>query len=410
MSNDIKNIKVKKGDKKLTASEIKRSIRIFSLLCSIFILIVGFFFSYQFLNFNNTLAVIILSMFIATSFLINKKIYNFGVRRTGKKYPWLLNELMTVEIKSKKIITLSLLTIISPIIFFVIFILVLVPNIDVVEADVIILGAHRGNSVDYIENTLPAFQDAVDNDRYKFIEFDVQYTKDKQIVVHHDLTLWRLQGKKNRISELTYEELNNISDYHIPLYSEVMEIVAGKKPLNIEIKSQGNLSDDEMLSDFVITDSKERGIFESILFSSISSDILEYIAEEHSEAKTGKIYWIDESSFLNFDSFTSSMYLEMEMINADYLMLHGSNIRNYYSLKRTKPENYTIVFWYFTDEIYIIGSNPSNWISEFTEPTIGGKSIWERIKEKINARNWVLKFGKKEIVHSNKEVCAWWCV
>jgi glycerophosphoryl diester phosphodiesterase len=67
------------------------------------------------------------------------------------------------------------------------------------------LGAHRGNSVDYVENTLPAFESALNDDNYSFIEFDIQYTKDKVIVVHHDLSLIRLQGRGFKIRDLTYK-------------------------------------------------------------------------------------------------------------------------------------------------------------------------------------------------------------
>ena len=142
-----------------------------------------------------------------------------------------------------RIILVTVLFSLIILICFILVVLLIVPSIQVVGGDVMIFGAHRGNSVDFIENTIPAFEDAVRDDKYKFIEFDIIYTKDKQIVVYHDKSLLRLQKKPQLIEELNYEELENISSYHIPLYSEVMSITAGKKPLNIEIKSQGNKTD-----------------------------------------------------------------------------------------------------------------------------------------------------------------------
>jgi glycerophosphoryl diester phosphodiesterase len=258
----------------------------------------------------------------------------------------------------------------------------LIPNINIVKAKETVLGAHRGNSVDYIENTLPAFQDAAEQEKYKFIEFDVQYTKDKKMIVHHDETLLRLQRKNYNVKKLTYDELLNISNYHIPLYSEVMKMVAGKKPLNIEIKSQGNLSDDKIMVDYIVNDCKERGIFESTLFSSISSNVIRYLSEKYPESNRGKIYYIFQSSFLNFDFFTSQIYDEMEEIGANYLMIHSNNLRNYNSLKSVKPEDVTIVFWYLADDqMYIV--NP-------------------------NKDDWTFKLAGK-VIYSSREKCIWWC-
>jgi glycerophosphoryl diester phosphodiesterase len=53
-------------------------------------------------------------------------------------------------------------------------------------------GAHRGASEEHIENTVAALKAADKNSKYAFIEFDVQYSKDKRIVVYHDKRMLRL--------------------------------------------------------------------------------------------------------------------------------------------------------------------------------------------------------------------------
>ena len=73
------------------------------------------------------------------------------------------------------------------------------------------IGAHRGASVEYLENTLLALQTANQNPNFAFIEFDVQYSKDKQIVVFHDQHLFRLFRKLGAINNLTYKELYDLS-------------------------------------------------------------------------------------------------------------------------------------------------------------------------------------------------------
>ena len=268
---------------------------------------------------------------------------------------------------------------------FIAFTILIVPEIESVYGDPSILGAHRGNSVDYIENTIPAFKSALIDEKYKFIEFDVQYTKDKKMVVFHDSSLERLQDKENKIKDLTYEELMNISDYYIPTYSEVMNLISEQKPVNIEIKSQGNLTDDIIMVEFIISDLKDREILDTSLISAISIDILSYIEEKYPEVKTGKIYWITSSTFLKLDAFTSGLYEELEDSGVDYLMLHGSNLRNHQSLGDLLPEGKTLVFWYFTDEMHVVNS----------EDYFGGNLYAIRLRLKD--------------LFSKKEKCIWWC-
>jgi len=271
-----------------------------------------------------------------------------------------------------------------------------VPTIETVTAQKVVSGAHRGNSLDYIENTLPAFQSAVEKEKYNFIEFDVQYTKDEQAVVYHDKTLLRLQKKLSKIGSLTYKELLGISDYHIPLYSEVMDVVAGKKPLNIEIKSRGNFEEDRKMVDFIVADIKNRGILDSTLISSISSEVIEYVKEKYPEIKTGKVYYVIPSTFLHSEKLTKKLYDETEKMKADYIMLYGSNLNNYNSLKSQLPKGKTLVIWYFTDEIYIVQPIDNSWVF--------------KLKRRIKDAKKTIGFSPKADLQLSPEgTCLWWC-
>ena len=105
--------------------------------------------------------------------------------------------------------------------------------------------AHRGffdNQTDAPENTLPAFEKAVD--RGYGIELDVQMTTDKVLVVFHDESLKRMCGIDKRVVDCSYEELRQYtvgdSNERIPLFDDVLDTVAGKVPLIVEIKSEGD--------------------------------------------------------------------------------------------------------------------------------------------------------------------------
>ena len=137
----------------------------------------------------------------------------------------------------KRILWLAALTKV-PFLIYLVMTITVVPAISDVNYKSI-AGAHRGDSVKYIENTLPAIASAVEDEQYKFIEFDIMYTRDKEIVVHHDASLLRMQQKTYDIRNLTYEELREVSNYSIPLYREVMDIISDKQKMNIEIKSSG---------------------------------------------------------------------------------------------------------------------------------------------------------------------------
>lgn len=104
--------------------------------------------------------------------------------------------------------------------------------------------AHRGlfRPENIPENSCAAFACAVEQGYG--IELDVQLTKDGQLVVFHDATLTRMCGVKRTLRECTYRELSEFtlgkSTEKIPLFQDVLNIVAGKVPMVIEVKSEGS--------------------------------------------------------------------------------------------------------------------------------------------------------------------------
>lgn len=99
--------------------------------------------------------------------------------------------------------------------------------------------AHRGiQNENTIENTFPAFSLAIS--KKVPIEFDLHILKDGAIVVFHDDNLKRLFGIDRNIEDYNYNELKKVffpnTNIHIPLFTEVLELVNGKVPIIIEIK------------------------------------------------------------------------------------------------------------------------------------------------------------------------------
>ncbi len=217
-----------------------------------------------------------------------------------------------------------------------------------------ILGAHRGDWGNYIENTLDGIESAVENSDYKFIEFDVQYTKDKKPVVFHDLTLLRMQHSLYSVHSLTYDEFEEKSNYHIPLYDEAIAVIAGKKKINVEIKSFGDLSWDIKLVDYIVGHAINGGYIKDLMLSSISPDVLFYIKNAYPYIKTGQVFFVSTATYLGTDYFTNRIYDKVSETDADYVFLYGSNTRNIENLVELKPKDRTLVLWYFNNEAYII--------------------------------------------------------
>jgi glycerophosphoryl diester phosphodiesterase len=220
------------------------------------------------------------------------------------------------------------------------------------------LGAHRGASVEHRENTIAALKAAEKNRKYAFIEFDVQYSKDKRIVVYHDKRMLRLFGDMRAIGNTTFAEISEITGGEIASYDEVIGVLS--KKLNIEIKSHGNNQEDECLVDEIMADIKTRQRDNDVLISSISSHVIKYINRKYPDIPTGQVFWLVPSTYLHFDGLTKNLYEDINATEADYLMLHVANLRNIDDLLKFKPAGKTIVFWDFDDTIYIIHKDLSD--------------------------------------------------
>jgi len=219
-------------------------------------------------------------------------------------------------------------------------------------------GAHRGASEEHRENTLAALKAADQNNKYAFIEFDVQYSKDRRIVVYHDKRMLRLYGSLRAIGDSTFAELSEITYGEIAAYDEVISQL--RKKLNIEIKSQGDDREDERLVDEIIADIRSRKRESDVLISSISGNVIHYVNRNYPDIPTGQVFWLTSSTYLHFDSLTKKLYEEIDANQADYLMLHIANLRNIDDLLKFKPRGKTIVFWDFEDTIYIVHKDLSD--------------------------------------------------
>ena len=157
--------------------------------------------------------------------------------------------------------------------------------------------AHRGYSARYPENTLVAFQAAMDAGA-DMIELDVSFSRDRQLVVIHDDILDRTTNGKGQVDGCDLEELKTLDAggwFHphfygerIPTLEDVLDLVGGRSGINIEIKSSAYEADrppdaiERQVVDLVLEDD----LADTILISSFEWKLLENIRRINGEIRT----------------------------------------------------------------------------------------------------------------------------
>ncbi|MCP1136201.1 glycerophosphodiester phosphodiesterase [Paenibacillus polysaccharolyticus] len=111
-----------------------------------------------------------------------------------------------------------------------------------------LVGAHRGASQYYPENTMLAYQKAYDMGA-DYIELDVHLSKDEVPVIMHDATLERTSNGTGKLRDYTVDQLKQLDvgrwfseEYageRIPTLEEVLLWANGKVGVNIELKQMG---------------------------------------------------------------------------------------------------------------------------------------------------------------------------
>lgn len=100
-----------------------------------------------------------------------------------------------------------------------------------------LVSAHRGGALPgYPENCIETFEHTLQH-VFSILEIDLQYTKDGQIVLHHDATLERTTTGTGRVVDRKFQELKelrlkdkdgNVTEYCMPTLDEALQWARGK--------------------------------------------------------------------------------------------------------------------------------------------------------------------------------------
>lgn len=168
--------------------------------------------------------------------------------------------------------------------------------------------AHRGSSYEYPENTLLSFEKAAKVKGIAGIEFDVQLTKDGEIVVIHDEAIDRTLDGKGFVRDYTLEELKrfnvtpsgqdepfvdeNGEHLHVPTLRELFDLLQpycknNGLILNIELKN--SVYPYEGMEQKVIDLVAEYKLQENIIYSSFNHDSLAVVKDINPAAVTATL-------------------------------------------------------------------------------------------------------------------------
>ena len=159
-----------------------------------------------------------------------------------------------------------------------------------------ILG-HRGASFYAPENTMPAFEMALEQGA-DGVELDVHLSKDGEMIVMHDERVDRTTNAKGFIKDYTLEELKSFdascgregfAGARIPTLKEVYELFRGTdKMINVEIKT--DIMDYPGLIDKLLLLEDEMGMQGKILYSSFNHYSVYELLRKRPTSRIGLLY------------------------------------------------------------------------------------------------------------------------
>jgi glycerophosphoryl diester phosphodiesterase len=145
----------------------------------------------------------------------------------------------------------------------------------------IIVIAHRGDHTHAPENTLAAYQNAID-DGADFIEIDLRTTKDNHLVIMHNTTIEHMTGQGGEISSYAFDSLRKIrvreaahpewGTHTIPYFKEVLQLCKGKINIYLDFK-----------------ESSVAQTFKEIMDAGMENHVVVYINEPHQFEEWGTI-------------------------------------------------------------------------------------------------------------------------
>ncbi|NOT63769.1 MAG: hypothetical protein HOP19_26440 [Acidobacteria bacterium] len=144
--------------------------------------------------------------------------------------------------------------------------------------------AHRGASADEPENTLLAFQRAIEQGA-QMIELDLDQSADGHVIVMHDATLERTTNLRGRVAEMPLAEIRQADagkGERVPTLDEVLDLTLGKVRLYLEIKEARAAAN-------TLRAIRARGCENEVMLASFDLELMRRLGEEVKDIELGLI-------------------------------------------------------------------------------------------------------------------------
>lgn len=160
----------------------------------------------------------------------------------------------------------------------------------------LIVVAHRGGAALGPENTLATIENGIAAGA-DMIEIDIHQTLDGKLVVCHDQSINRTTTGSGLIRELTLEEIRkyyiidrdgNVTDQKMPTFDEVLDLIAGRVKLLVEIKRTGNIY--EGIEAKMIDAIKNHDAESWVVAQSFNDSVLENLHKIDSQLRLEKLW------------------------------------------------------------------------------------------------------------------------
>ncbi len=148
--------------------------------------------------------------------------------------------------------------------------------------------AHRGASGCVLENTLDAFERAVQA-QADWIELDVRLLKDGTLAVFHDASLARLAGRPLLIESMSRATLADVSlngGHKIPTLDEVFDRFLDRIPIIVEAKTR-YLGHGRLLPGRILEEVGRHGRTDRVMVSSFQVEVLAELRKQSNRVRLG---------------------------------------------------------------------------------------------------------------------------
>ncbi|WP_010648257.1 glycerophosphodiester phosphodiesterase [Oceanobacillus massiliensis] len=193
--------------------------------------------------------------------------------------------------------------------------------------------AHRGSLTEAPENTIPAFQKAIDSGA-RAIELDIQLTKDNELIVCHDHKFSRFNKEvKGQIKDYTLEEIKKIDigasfstdskGITLPTLNEVLAICPKNLIINIEIKNIPVIYDG--IEEILLHCLWDNERFYNVFISSFDHIALKHIQELTTKIPLGMLF---HYRLLNTWEYVKNSGLNITSIHPNHVYVDRSFVKS----------------------------------------------------------------------------------